>query len=240
MPAVPAPVVILGLGPSLEGYIDYVKRLGSRHAYADEVWAINAAADVIQCDRVFHMDDVRIQQIRANARPRSNISNMLTWLRTHPGPIYTSRLHPDYPGLVEYPLEAVINSCGIAYINNTAAAAVAFAVHIGVQQISLWGCDYTYANAHDAERGRACTEFHLGIAKARGIRIGLGNATSLMDACEHEASGLYGYDTLDLDISGGGDQPVQVRFTPKAVLPTAEEIERAYDHTRNPNPLVKD
>jgi hypothetical protein len=108
---------------------------------------------------------------------------MLGWLRNHPGPIYTSRAHPDYPGLVEFPLEDVINSCGIAYFNNTAAYAVAYAVHIGVKKITLFGCDYTYPNAHDAEKGRACTEFHLGIAKARGIRIGLTDKTSLMDAC---------------------------------------------------------
>jgi hypothetical protein len=43
------------------------------------------------------MDDVRIQEIRAAARPESNIATMLGWMRKHPGPIYTSRLHPDYP-----------------------------------------------------------------------------------------------------------------------------------------------
>jgi hypothetical protein len=81
----------------------------------------------------------------------------------------------------------VINSCGIAYFNNTAAYAVAYAVHIGVKKISMYGCDYTYPNAHDAEKGRACTEFHLGIAKARGIRIGLTDKTSLMDAMSRRA-----------------------------------------------------
>lgn len=236
---VPDHVVILGLGPSAEAYVDYVKRLGGRHVFADEVWAINALGDVIQCDRIFHMDDVRIQEIRAAARPHSNIAMMLNWMRKHPGPIYTSRLHPDYPGLVEFPLADIINSCGIAYINNTGAAAVAYAVHIGVKKISLFGCDYTYANAHDAEKGRACMEFHLGIAKARGIRIGLCDKTSLMDSCEDEQARLYGYDTLDLDIAGGGDQPVTVTFTPKAVLPTADEIEDRYDHSKHPSPLVK-
>jgi hypothetical protein len=64
----------------------------------------------------------------------------------------------------------VINSCGMAYLNNTGACAVAYAVHIGVKKISLFGCDYTYPNVHDAEKGRACLEFHLGIAKAAGDR----------------------------------------------------------------------
>jgi hypothetical protein len=240
MQVVPDHVVILGLGPSLESYLDLVKRLGGRHRFADEVWAINALGDIVQCDRVFHMDDVRIQEVRAAARPESNIAVMLKWLRTHPGPIYTSRAHPDYPGLVEFPLEAVINSSGIAYFNNTAAYAVAFAVHIGVKKISMYGCDYTYPNAHDAEKGRACTEFHLGIAKARGIRIGLTDKTSLMDAMSDEQERLYGYDTLDLGFTGGDDDPVRVTFTPRETLPTADEIEARYDHSKHPSPLVKE
>lgn len=239
-PPVPAHVVILGLGPSCEAYVDHVKRLGSRRAFCDEVWAINALGDVIQCDRIFHMDDVRIQEIRAAARPQSNIARMLDWIRTHPGPIYTSRLHPDYPGLVEFPLEDVLNSCGIAYLNNTAAYAVAFAVHIGVKRITLFGCDYTYADAHAAEKGRACTEFHLGIAKARGIKIGITERTSLLDGCCNEQDRLYGYDTVDVAIDGGGAEPMRVSFTPRDELPDADTIEKSYDHSRHPSPLVKD
>lgn len=237
--AVPSHVVILGLGPSLEQYVDLVKRLGSRKAFADEVWGINAVADVIHCDRVWHMDDVRVQEIRAQARPQSNIARMLEWMKTHPGPIYTSRPHDDYPGLVAFPLQDVINSCGIAYFNSTAAYAVAYAVHIGVKKITLFGFDFTYAKAHHAEKGRACVEFHLGIAKARGIVIGLPERTSLMDAVSPFDERIYGYDTLDVEMAGDGDQPVRVTFRPLATLPTADEIERRYDHSKHPNPLVK-
>lgn len=236
---IPNHVVILGLGPSLEAYVDIAKRLGGRRAFCDEVWGINAVGDVIQCDRIFHMDDVRVQELRAAARPDSNISHMLKWLRAHPGPVYTSRPHADYPGLVAYPLEDVLNSCGMAYFNSTAAYAVAYAVHIGVKKIGLFGFDFTYANSHLAEKGRACVEFHLGIAKARGIEIGFPESTSLMDACAPDHERIYGYDTLDLEFEGGGAGPARVRFTPKEIAPSADEIERRYDHSRHPNPLVK-
>jgi hypothetical protein len=235
---VPEHVVILGLGPSAEAYMDLAKRMGNRRRLCDEVWAINALGDVVQCDRIFHMDDVRIQEIRAAAQPDSNIAAMLEWMRTTATPIYTSRTHPDYPSLVEYPLEAVINDCGLEYLNNTAAAAVAFANLIGVKQITLFGCDYTYANSHDAEKGRACTEFHLGIAKARGTVIGITDRTSLLDGCASRADRLYGYDTLEVELTGGGDGPVKVNFTPRETLPTADEIEARYDHSKHPNPLV--
>ncbi|RKQ70127.1 class I SAM-dependent methyltransferase [Oceanibaculum indicum] len=232
----PAHVVILGLGPSVEAYMDRVKRLGGAHALADEIWAVNALGDVFTCDRIFHMDDVRIQEIRAAAAPDGNIAAMLSWMRKHPGPIYTSRAHEDYPGTIDFPLEAVINSIGFSYFNSTVAYAVAYAIHLGVREISLFGVDYTYANYHHAEKGRACVEFLLGIAAARGIQIALPDSTSLMDAC---APKLYGYDTLDVEIDNV-DGRARVVFTPHDRLPTAAEIEAEYDHSRHPSPLVKE
>ena len=235
----PDHVVILGMGPSLECYVDVVKRLGNRRRFADEVWSINALGDIIQCDRVFHMDDVRVQEARAKAKPDSNIAAMLEWMRTHPGPIYTSRLHPDYPGLVEFPLQDVINSCGIAYFNSTAAYAVAYAVHIGVKKLTMFGCDYTLANAHHAEKGRACVEFHLGIAKARGIMLGFPDNTSLMDAVSPFDERVYGYDTLDLDMQQDASGHVTVVKTPRESFASAEEIEARYCHAKHPNALVE-
>src|SRR6185312_12637833 len=100
-----------------------------RHVVAGEVWGINAVASVLRCDRAFHMDDVRIQEVRAKANPDGPIRQMLEWLKTAPGPIYTSRAHPDYPGLVDFPLEAVLNATGgFPYFNSTPAYAIALAI----------------------------------------------------------------------------------------------------------------
>lgn len=235
----PERVAILGLGPSLEAYVDVVKRLGARDQLVDEVWGINAVGDVIQCDRVFHMDDVRVQEARAAARPDSNIAAMLRWLRTHPGPIYTSIPHPQYPGTVAFPLEEVINDLGgVAYFNSTAAYAVAYAVHIGVKSLYLFGCDFTYPNAHQAEKGRACVEYYLGIGKARGMTIGLPSGTSLMDGCATSDERVYGYDGVEIAFEDRPDGGRRVVMTPKP-LPSAEEIEARYDHSKHPSPLMR-
>ena len=230
-------VTILGLGPSLEEYVNIAKRLGGKHAYCDEVWGINAVGGVIQCDRIFHMDDVRIQQVRAEAEPDSNIARMLEWLKVHPGPVYTSRSHKDYKGLVEFPLEAVMNDLRYDYFNNTAAYALAYAIHLRVEKISIFGCDYTYPNAHDAERGRACLEFWLGQAAARGIHIAIPKNSSLMDALYKQQDRLYGYDTIDISMELDG-QKIIVNKKKHKRLPTAEEIEERYDHAKHPNALV--
>lgn len=235
---IPKHVAILGLGPSLTQYLEITKRLGGRSRFCDEVWSINALGDVFASDVIFHMDDVRIQDIRAAALPESNIAAMLNWLKHHPGPIVTSRAHPDYPGLVEFPLEAVLNDLGHDYFNSTAAYAIAFAIHIGVEKISVFGMDFTYPNAHDAEKGRACVEFWLGVATARGIKISLPKTTTLMDAMHTRAARLYGYDTQDVAFVMQPDGQIRLDFTERAQLPSAEEIEAAYDHSAHPNALV--
>jgi len=224
-------VAILGLGPSLDQYLELTKRMGGRHAFCDETWAINALGSVFACDLVFHMDDVRIQEIRAAAKPESNIAAMVKWIKTSPVPVVTSRKHPDYPALVEFPLQDVLNHLGHDYFNNTAAYAVAFAIHVGATKISLFGMDYTYPNVHDAEKGRACVEFWLGQAHARGVHINLPKTTTLMDSMYPQASRLYGYDTLDIEFNMQPDGELKLAMTERATLPTAEEIEKLYDHS---------
>ncbi|MCG7984728.1 MAG: class I SAM-dependent methyltransferase [Candidatus Thiodiazotropha lotti] len=233
----PEHVSILGLGPSLPSYSDLVKRLGGRHAYCDEVWTINSLVDVYQSDLCFHMDDVRIQEIRAEARPESNIAQMLKWMPDNKVPIMTSRPHSGYPSLIAYPLELVINELKYDYFNSTAAYAVALAIFLGVKKISLFGIDFTYPNAHDAEKGRGCVEFWLGKATERNIDIALPKSTSLLDAVCSRQDRLYGYDTLDVDFQQDGEK-LRLAMTEKDTLPTAEEIEAKYDHQSHPNQLV--
>lgn len=228
-------VVILGMGPTAEQYVDLAKRLGGRRRFADQVWAINGIADVVQCDLVFHMDDIRVQELRAAAAPDSNIAEMVKWLKTSPVPVITSRAHPDYPALREFPLQDVINTLGLAYFNGTAAYAAAYAIFMGATKISLFGCDFSYANSHQAEKGRGCLEFWLGFAAARGIELGFADRTSLLDTIDEPADdgvlNVYGYD-FDHVLIDVVDGAAQVRFEPRDNPPTASEIEARYDHSR--------
>lgn len=229
--APPAHVAIVGLGGTCEAYLSLVKRLGGRKPFFDQVWGINALGDALRCDLVFHMDDVRIQEIRARAKPEGNIAAMLAWLKTYRGPVMTSRKVKGYPGLVEFPLQDVLNATGWAYFNNTAAYAVAYAVYLDVKRISLFGIDFSYANSHDAEKGRACVEFWLGIAAQRGIAISIAQKSALMDMCVPKDLKTYGYDCVDIHWDGEiGSRTLT--FTPRKDIPDASEIERRYDHSR--------
>jgi hypothetical protein len=314
---VPDRVAIVGNGPSRVDYVDLTTRLGGRREMFDEVWGINQVSDVFGCDRGFHMDNVRVQEIRSQrhaklkaiatelltggtaiavgrrieletdfgfgnlnqaiascardlaeqtglnesdaalidmatrkiasdrakalevaANGSDGVGGMLRWLRNHPGPIYTSVPHEDYPGLIPYPLADVMNSLGrMAYFNSTAAYAVALAVHLGVKKLYVFGCDFTYPNVKQAEQGRACVEFYLGMGRARGMVIGLPN-TSLMDGIATNKERLYGYDGVDVAFVDKASEPLALTFTPCG-LPTAIEIEARYDHSQHPNPLMR-
>ena len=217
--------------------------MGGASAYCDEVWGINAIGDVLRCDRIFHMDDMLVQERRAEANPSGNIAAMVRWLKSHPGPIYTSVVRDGYPGLVAFPLQDVLNrkhdnNGGAPYFNSTAAYAIAYAVHIGVKRLSLFGLDYTLPNAHHAEKGRACCEFWLGIAAARGMEITIPEQSSLLDACEKAEHRLYGYDCVDVSVADQPDGTVAISFADKAA-PDAAEIEARYDHRQHPNPLMR-
>jgi hypothetical protein len=240
----PAHIAIVGLGPSCATFFELTRRLGGSSAYCDEVWGINAIGDVLRCHRVFHMDDVRVQELRAAAKPDTNIAAMLRWLKKHPGPVYTSIIREGYPGLVAFPLQDVLNrgldsNGGAPYFNSTAAYAIAFAIFIGVKRISLFGLDYTLANSHHSEQGRACCEFWLGIAAARGIEITIPDTSSLLDACAPADQRVYGYDCVDVHLKDQDDGSVKVEFTEKEKQPTAEDIEARYDHSKHPNPLLQ-
>lgn len=219
IPAVPEHVAIVGLGPSAQAYIDLVERSGGRHAAFDEVWVINTYGDVLGHDRVFLMDDVanvirETTDENIDEKVRAKLSNMLTWLRTHPGPIYTSLPHSEFPGLVVYPLEDVINSVGTAYFNNSVAYAVVFAIHLGVKRISLFGCDYSYGKAMHEGTGRACVEFWLGVAAAKGIHISVAQTSSLMDANAPERK-FYGYEAVDVEVRPLDETRSKVTLTPR-------------------------
>lgn len=241
----PRHIAIVAFGPTSAFYLDAAKKDGSRQRFADFVIGVNAMGSVIQCDLVMHMDDVRIQERRATADPEGHVAGLLEWLKGYRGRVMTSRAHPDYPHLEEMPLEDMLNEFQGGYINGTGAAALAYAIYLRPEEISLWGFDFTYPNSHKNERGRACVEYWMGRAHERGIMFRLPPKTSLMDSFEDSASDeahFYGYDTMKVIVTGSHDADTgRISFSvtktplPESEWPTAEDVEAAYDHGKHPN-----
>lgn len=227
----PESVALLGMGDSKSVYVASAAVHGGSRALYDEVWTINCMTGVLRNDRVFHMDDLMIQEQRA-AAGNTTIAHMLEVLKRHPGPIYTSKAYPEaYPGSVPFPLEDVIGKFSHVYFNSTVAYAIAFAAFLGVKRLGLYGIDFSYSGMHSREKGRGCAEFWLGFASARGMTIQVAETSTLLDACAPDEDRFYGYDAEHVTVDHSGERPI-VRRTPRDKMPTAAEIEARYDHSK--------
>ena len=191
----PKSVAIVAMGASAKTWLGAVVSKGSHKCISDETWAVNSMGAAIRHDRLFMMDDLDILRPLARQDTESMVAGLLAdgFLNAHPGPIYVPRVHAGYPGMVEYPLEAVVNNLGIPYLNTTVAYTLAYAIYLGVQEISMYGCDFTYPDKHIAEGGRGCCEFLMGIGGSRGIRFAVAADSTLMDSCIPLNKRFYGY-----------------------------------------------
>jgi hypothetical protein len=185
-------VAIVGLG-STQG--TFTSSMANGKTF-DEVWAINSMMVPIKHDRVFMMDPASRFFDTENAGAQTKA--MRRTLGKHSGPIYTCTLDDRVPGAVLYPLEEVVKETGLCYFNNTVPYAVAFAIYHKVTHLYLYGIDYSYkSNIVMAEAGRACTEFWLSAAVARGMKIEVAQDSTLLDTNVPSEEKLYGYHRLD-------------------------------------------
>lgn len=203
-------IAIVAMGKSHSQFV-----LAKTHSQPiDEVWAINAMAGVVYHDRVFMMDPASRFLDSDDAGTQTGI--MRSVLAKHPGPIYTCELDSRCPGLVEFPLDEVMNACGTGYFNNTVAYAIGYGIAAKVAEMHLYGIDFSYKTVvHFAEAGRACCEFLLAKAMERGIKVGIAQGSSLLDTNEPIASKLYGYHRLSEPLVVGieGDKFVTKKYS---------------------------
>lgn len=198
-------VAIVAMGISMCDYMAEATNAGGAHALADEIWAIGNQGGVLQADRVFMMNDVEAALKKSLAEHRVDALEAVRWLKKHPGPVYCATSHPDYPALVEYPINDVLSTLRHPYLNGSVAYAIALAIHEGVQTIRIYGCDFTYPDNHVAEKGRACAEFWLHRHLMLGGSVYLPANTNFMDWCVPMNERFYGYPqgSITVDIVDG-------------------------------------
>jgi len=227
--AIPNSVAIVAAGESNAAYLRSSIHNGGPEP--DQVWAINVMGSIIKHDLLFHMDDIRVQEERAKLKP--NLARWLEWMKHHNVPIVTCRAFEDYPATVEYPLEDVLNDIKLPYINSTSAYALLYAIWLRIPAIGLFGMDFSYADQHKAEKGRACVEFWIRYAMDRGLTVFVPDQSPILDSCERAghwgfANFLYGYDGEDLELDPDGTDRWKLTRTPRNTLPTAEAMEERY------------
>lgn len=203
----PKPVCIVAMGNSHISYMHMNLLDANRPMIADhDVWAINTMSTVIRCDRAFHIDPLG-DYIDGFTIPAGTMSGyhtteedvvvepdlvMAERYQNLDVPIYTGIPDKRFPTCVRYPLEDVLSMVSLPYLNSTVAFAVALAVYEKRPEIWMFGCDYAYPNQNAGEAGRACTEYWLGFAAAKGIKVVTAGRCVLLDSWSDRRE-LYGY-----------------------------------------------
>ena len=162
----------------------------------DETWAINSMSSVIYHDKVFMMDPPSRFLDTPNAGKQTDIMSERLKKKLDI-PIFSCTTDKRCPDVVEYPLEEVLQKTGFAYLNNTVAYAIAYAISQKVGSLHLYGIDFTHKDVAFAEAGRGCCEFWLAIAATKGIKLNIAHNSSLLDMNVPEDQKLYGYHRLE-------------------------------------------
>jgi hypothetical protein len=210
-------VTILGMGLSAWDFIHM--SYGNPTHFGNpkhQVWTLNYGAYVFRSDLCFNLHDFGDGDAHGG--------NFRAYAHVPDTKIVSVRAYDWLPNSYEYPLHEVLEDgmCGVPYLKNTTAYAIAFAILCRVKKINLFGADFDYdprtvEAGEKFERGRANVEFWLGRATAYGIDVSVAPSSTLLGAAEiaHEKTiRFYGYeDTLRPEWSLEGNQGRFIGFT---------------------------
>jgi hypothetical protein len=185
-------IAIIGLGIS---QVDFA--IGQQNGQVwDEVWCINSAGGTYPCDRIFMLDPASRFYDTEDAGYQTNAMTRL--LDSTEVPVYTCELDPRIKNPIIFPVAEVCNATKCAYLNNTVAYAIAFALYHKVGRIDLFGIDFSYKeNLHFAEAGRACVEFWISKCMSADILVGISGRSTVLDSNVPAHEKLYGFHRLE-------------------------------------------
>lgn len=169
----PKKVAIVALGQSSHQFVvEQMSDQGLKEPF-DEVWTVNRGIRGFQHDKVFCMDDFRWIEKRN--------PDYAAFLKNSDKPVFTSTKYPDYPNAVEYPMAEVLETIqDDIFAVNTVAYMVAYALHIGVERLSIYGADFIYPNGNTAEAGGQAVAFLLGKGLESGMLYRIPQSSTLL------------------------------------------------------------
>jgi hypothetical protein len=148
-----------------------------------EIWCINALykfKDITRVTRWFDLHDrEKIDPHRLAQYAKFAESNV---------PVYLQQEWPDIPTSVEFPADELRLRFGRRYFTNTISWLIAYAIHLGMEEIGIWGVDMSQDTEYRHQRPNV--EYFIGVAEGLGIKVTVPESSDLMMAT-HE----YGYGT---------------------------------------------
>lgn len=171
---IPKRVAIVALGPSSAAYVELQKQ--HEPPRFDEVWSLNTGHRLFAPDVLFHLDDLIDFEQR-----------WPDWAEEKKGltcPIITSHEYAGYPQALEFPLQEVVQFYGGRHPvlhGSSLPYLLAYAGFIGVEEIALYGVDYSYPDLERAEQGRSIAAFWVGRLEGIGVHVYIESTSELLD-----------------------------------------------------------
>lgn len=113
-------------------------------------------------------------------------ANYLSWLADKKVPVYLQEKNPNVPLSVRIPIELLVINFG-DYFASSIAYAVAIGILSGYEEIALYGIDLLDDSEYEYQRPN--TEYLLGVAAGKGIKVVIPNTSALL-----KFNHRYGYD----------------------------------------------
>lgn len=96
------------------------------------------------------------------------VNDYLESLKKLPCPVYMQQKWPEIPNSERFPIEAIMARFG-KYITNSISMQMAFALHLGFGEISLYGVDMSAGTEWAYQRPNA--EYFIGMAIGMGVKL---------------------------------------------------------------------
>lgn len=193
----PKSVVIVGLGPTKTHLLDVTTAHAPSETLmqADEWWGLNGGINHyggrMRYDLVWMMDYIEGEKWK---EPKY-IDHVERYLDRWNVPLITSQAgsYVEHPHIYEYPLHWVFKRLGDTepYFHNSIPYMIAYAVAIGVEELTLWGVDYSWNGNPVREDDKANAEYWVGFARARGVTVNIPATSTLCQV--NRGWHLYGY-----------------------------------------------
>lgn len=177
------------------GYAENSRHLAWFNDPDTEIWGVNQLYRFIpRADRWFQIhhdwhDDTKW----------ATGANLSEWLKAAPCPVYMIDAQPDMPMTLPYPKAWVKDQLQVhEYFTSSIAMMIALAIAEGFEHIGIYGIDLIVGREYHFEK--ACVEFYLGLAHAKGIQYHLPQQTALLWQAYtygYEKEPDYGFFSID-------------------------------------------
>lgn len=154
-----------------------------------QVWGCNGSYQMISgCD--IHFELHTIPYLKTVATPKA-LEEYFEFMKFKGKNLVLNGKYEEFPEAQDYPINQVIEYFQHRYFNNTISYMIALAImkNPDLEELAIFGIDMAADTEYSHQR--PCTEFYLGWARAKGIKVLIPHVCPLL-----KTTHLYGFEPI--------------------------------------------